>query len=174
MKNTKEYIILFKGLKLGTHLFEYHIDKKFFDLFTYDEYLSTDIKVDLTLIKKQTLLDLNFKISGIVSVNCDVTGEEFNQPINGELNLIVKYGEKYNNENEEILILPHNEFELDTSQYIYEVIILSTPTKKIHPGVLDGTLKSEILNKLEEYKINKKETTDPRWDKLKELINKKS
>ena len=39
---------------------------------------------------------------------------------------------------------------LTLQQYIYELIVLSVPTKRIHPGVEDGTLDSEILNKLEE------------------------
>lgn len=170
MKNNKEYIILFKGLKAENHLFKYTINKKFFDSFNYDDYITTNVQVQLELIKKSTLLELNFSITGTVRVNCDVSGEEFNQPIVGNLDIIVKFGEKYNNEDEVVLILPHHEYELDVSQFIYEIIILSTPTKRIHPGIVDGTLKATSLLKLEELKSNnKKKETDPRWDKLKEL-----
>lgn len=174
MKNSKEYVILFKGLKVGIHQFEYKINKKFFDSFTYDDYIDTKVAVHLELVKKHTLLELTFKCQGIVRVNCDVSGEEFDQPIVGELNLIVKYGEKHNNDDEVILILSHNEYELDISQYIYEMIILSTPTKRVHPNVVDGTLKTDVLEKLEEFKHNKKEKTDPRWDELKKLLTDKN
>ena len=35
------------------------------------------------------------------------------------------------------------------------MIVLSVPIKLIHPGIEDGTLKSEILNRLKEFDINK-------------------
>ncbi len=174
MKNSKEYVILFKGLNLGTHQFEYKISKKFFDSFTYDDFIDTKVEVQLELNKKGTLLELTFKCQGMVRVNCDVSGEEYDQSIVGELNLIVKFGEKYNSDDEVILVLPHHEYELDISQYIYEIIILSTPTKRIHPNVVDGTLKTDVLEKLEEFKYNKKEETDPRWDELKKLLTDKN
>ena len=54
-------------------------------------------------------------------------------------------------------------------------------TKRVHPGVEDGTLKSEILNKLEELSLGGKEEqesddqseTDPRWDSLRKLLTDK-
>ena len=167
-----DYLISFKGLKQGKHHFNYEIDKKFFDAFTYDDYLDTNILVDLELTKKTTLMELAFKIKGDVLVNCDVSGEEFHQPIDGTLDLIVKFGERFNNDDEVVLILPHESHSIDVAQYIYETIILSTPAKRIHPGVLDGTLQSEALDKLKEFEQTEKkeEKIDPRWDKLKGLI----
>ena len=53
------------------------------------------------------------------------------------------------------------------------------PNKRVHPGVEDGTLKSDILDKLEELSIpdkekqEDKEETDPRWDSLKKLLTDK-
>ena len=56
----------------------------------------------------------------------------------------------YNDDNEEILILPHGEHELNVAQYIYEMIVLAMPIKKVHPGVEDGYIQSDILEKLKE------------------------
>jgi uncharacterized metal-binding protein YceD (DUF177 family) len=42
--------------------------------------------------------------------------------------------ETYNNDNEELLVLPFGEFELDIAQYIYEMIALSVPLRRVHPG----------------------------------------
>ena len=64
--------------------------------------------------------------------------------------MVVKFGDEYNDENIDILIIPHGEYEINIQQYIYELIVLAVPTKRIHPGVEDGTLDSEILEKLEE------------------------
>lgn len=165
-----DYLISFKGLKQGKHHFDYKIDKKFFDLFTYDDYLDANIQAEVILVKKSTLMELTFHIKGDVLVNCDLSGEEFYQPIEGALDIIVKFGEKFNNDDEVILILPHESHRLDVAQYIYETTVLSTPIKRVHPGVLDGSLKSEVLEKLKELENKKEKKTDPRWDKLKGLI----
>ncbi|TJY34843.1 YceD family protein [Pontimicrobium aquaticum] len=179
MKILKEFTIQFVGLKQGEHNFEYKIDNKFFKHFEYDEFNDADLDIVVVLNKKTTLLELYFKATGTVNINCDLTNEPFNQVINSDFNLVVKFGNKYNDENEEILIIPHSEYEINISQYIYELIVLSVPFKRIHPGVQDGTINSEILEKLEELspknleeKTNN-ESIDPRWNTLKKLLTDK-
>jgi len=179
MKVTKEYLIPFIGLKIGKHQFEFDIDKTFFAHFEYDEFDHCNIKVSLTLEKKSTMLELHFKHKGTVNVLCDLTSEPFDLPIKGKINVVVQFGDAFNDENEELLILPHGEHQVDVSQYIYEMIALSVPYKRVHPGVKDGSLKSEALEKLEklavqkEKIVEKKEDIDPRWDKLKQLLTDK-
>ncbi|RZJ73791.1 DUF177 domain-containing protein [Flavobacterium sp.] len=182
MKQLNEFLISFAGLKLGKHQFEYQIDKKFFDEFGYDEFESCNITVNVTLDKKTTMLELTFKHKGTVYVPCDLTGEMFDLPVKGKMELIVQFGEELNNDNEELLVIPHGEHQIDISQYVYEMIALSIPLKRVHPGIKDGTLKSEALDKLNELKVtkkkdvkddNKEESTDPRWDKLKSLLTDK-
>jgi uncharacterized metal-binding protein YceD (DUF177 family) len=180
MKVTNEFLIPFIGLKLGKHQFEFEIKKAFFDSFDYHEYECCDIKVSVVLEKKSTMLELVFKHKGTVYVPCDLTNEMFDLPVKGKIKLVVQFGEVFNNDNEELLILPHGEHQIDVSQYIYEMIVLSVPLKRIHPGVKDGTLQTETLEKLakltikDQKKENKKdENTDPRWDKLKQLLTDK-
>lgn len=178
MKITNEYLIPFIGLKLGKHQFGFKISKKFFDVFNFDEFESCDVVVDVVLEKKNNMLEINFKHNGTVNVPCDLTGEYFDLPIKGKLKLVVQFGEEYNNDNDELLVLPHGEHQIDLSQYIYEMIVLSVPHKRIHPGVKDGTLQTEALNKLKELQVKelkreKKEEIDPRWDKLKNLLTDK-
>ncbi|ESU29820.1 hypothetical protein FLJC2902T_02970 [Flavobacterium limnosediminis JC2902] len=179
MNIQKDFLIPFVGLKLGKHQFDYQIDKKFFEGFEFDEYNDVNVKVELVFDKKSTMLELAFKHKGTINVPCDLTGEEFDLPIKGKLNLFVKFGDAFNNENDELLILPHGEFQVDVAQYIYEMIVLSVPTKRIHPGVKDGTLDSEAIQKLDElapkeqFKEKEEENIDPRWDKLKQLLTDK-
>ena len=176
MRKLKEFTIPFVGLKQGKHQFEYEIDNKFFEHFDYDEFNSANIKVDLLLEKKSTMLELTFNASGTVNVYCDLTNEPYDQPIDSELFLVIKFGQEYNDDNEDILILPHGEYEVNIQQYIYEMLVLAVPSKRVHPGVLDGTLESDVLKKLDELSPREKETKteediDPRWDKLKNLLN---
>ncbi|MFI0429650.1 YceD family protein [Mariniflexile sp. HMF6888] len=179
MKPLKEFTIPFVGLKIGKHHFEYKIEKTFFEYFEYEEFNDVNVNVDLVLDKKTTLLELNFKISGFVNVNCDLTNEPFDQPIKNEFDLVVKFGDEYNDEFVDILIVPHGTYEINIQQYIYELIVLSVPLKRIHPGVKDGTLDSDILKKLEELSPKLKEEketeeeTDPRWNTLKKLLTDK-
>lgn len=178
MNNLKEYLIPFAGLKVGKHQFDYQLDNAFFEHFDYDEFNDASIKVVVVLEKKSTMLELDFKHKGTVNVPCDVSGEEFDMPIKGKLKLLIKFGEEFNDENEELLILPHGEFEVNVAQYIYESIVVSLPLRRIHPGIKDGSL-SEVIeklnslapgeNKLEEHKGD----IDPRWEDLKKLLTDK-
>ena len=180
MKAFKEYTIPFVGLKQGIHQFEYKISNDFLALFDFEEYNSTNVTVNLEFNKKNTFFELTFKANGTVNVNCDVTTEPFNLPISNELFLVVKFGTEYNDENEEILIIPHGEYELNISQFIYECIVLAVPSKRVHPGVEDGTLQSDILDHLDQLapkekkeSVNNEEEIDPRWNKLKNLLKDK-
>jgi len=179
MKPLKEFTIPFVGLKVGKHYFDYNIENKFFQYFEYEDFNNSNLKVDVVLEKKATFLELHFKVSGTVNVNCDVTNEPFNQSLNNEFDLVVKFGEEYNDENIDILIIPHGEYEINIQQFVYELIVLAMPSKRVHPGVEDGTLDSDILEKLEELspkEEDKKEDqkeTDPRWNTLKKLLTDK-
>ena len=179
MKPLKAFDIQFVGLKLGKHVYEYEIDYKFFEHFEYDEFNDVNVKIVLNLEKKSTFLELKFLAEGTINVDCDLTNEPFDQAVNTSFDLVVQFGNEYNNEHEAILIIPHAEYEINVAHHIYELIILSLPHKRIHPGVEDGTLDSEILDRLETLSPKslenkpQKEDIDPRWDTLKKLLTDK-
>ena len=64
------------------------------------------------------MLEFTLNFSGTVNVNCDVTNEPYDQQINGDYHFVVKFGEVYNDENEDILILPHGAHEVNIQQYL--------------------------------------------------------
>ena len=173
MKDLKEFNIPFVGLKEGKHLFQYKVDNTFFVLYNYNEFEKSSINVTLEFVKKSTLFELEFTASGTVNVPCDVTNEYFDLEITATLPLVVKFGQEYNDDNEEILILPHEVYQFSVAQFIYEMIVLGIPNKRVHPKVLDGTMETEALEQLEIKEEKTVETTDPRWDKLKNLITEK-
>jgi len=181
MKELKKFIIPFVGLKLGEHRFDFRISKSFFEYFEYKDFNDVDILLDVLLIKKNTMLEFTLSFKGFVNVNCDLTNEPYNQDINGEFHFVVNFGDEFNDENEELIIVPHGSYEINIQQYVYESIVLAVPSKRIHPGIEEGTLKSEILDKLEELSLHQEnenfleedKKTDPRWDKLKKLLTDK-
>ncbi len=179
MKPLKEFIIPFVGLKIGEHCFEYKIDKKFFEYFEYEEFNDVSVNISVVLNKNVSFLELAFNAKGLINVFCDLTNEPYNQGIDNSFDLVVKFDDEYNDDNEEILIISHSEYEINIAQYIYELIVLSIPTRRIHPGINDGTLNSEILDKLEELSPKsledkkEKKKIDPRWNTLKKLLTDK-
>ena len=173
----KEFDIPFSGLKQGRHYFDYQVDNSFFDAFEFHEFNDSRVDVSAVLEKMSTMMELEIKAEGWVNVACDLTSEPFNQAIASDLKLVIKFGEAYNDEDDEILVLPFGEHQFNIAQYVYEMLVLAVPSKRIHPGVADGTLDSKALRKLEELQpkeIKSEENeTDPRWDALKDLLTDK-
>ena len=177
MTTHKEFSIPFSGLKLGAHSFEYQINNSFFESFDYHEFNQADILVKVRFNKMSTVMELEMEAEGTVNVACDLTNEPFDQELTASLPLVVKFGDEFNDEDDEILVIPHGEHQFNIAQYIYEMLVLAVPQKRIHPGVLDGTLKSDALKKLRELQPKESKTdkdkTDPRWDALKDLLTDK-
>lgn len=181
MKELTQFRIPFSGLKIGGHQFTYDIDKEFFTYFDYEEFWEANLKLDVELIKKSTFLELSLQIEGEVGVVCYTTNEEFMQPIKETYKFVVRFGDDFNDEEESILIIPFGSHEVDIKQQIYETILLSLPARLVHPGVEDGSLESDILDKLDELRVeapteeedDSEDETDPRWAELKKLLTDK-
>ncbi len=116
------------------------------------------------MIKESTLLDLHFKLSGDFEVMCDRCLGNYMQPINGDFRLIVKFGEDYKEESDDVVVIPQTESRIDIGQYIYEYVNLLLPIKKIH-------LKSEDCDPemIEKMNTHSKQEVDPRWEALKNI-----
>ncbi|MCB0464308.1 MAG: DUF177 domain-containing protein, partial [Aequorivita sp.] len=113
MKDLKEFTIPFVGLKLGKHQFNFELKKAFFEHFEYDEFNDAAINLDVLLEKMSTLLEFTLTFNGTVNVACDMTNEPFDQEISGSYKFVVKFGGEYNDENEDLLILPHGSYEVN-------------------------------------------------------------
>jgi uncharacterized metal-binding protein YceD (DUF177 family) len=173
MEAFKKFTIPFVGLKDGKHHFEFLIDDTFFAHFEFNDFYQVTLKGLLTLDKKPSFLELHFDIIGPVVLSCDVSTELFDYQIDTALDLIVKFGVPTTNPPDEILILSEGSHQIDVSHYFYEMVVLALPQKRIHPGIEDGTLKSEIVEKLkalEPKETHLKGSEDPRWNKLKDLL----
>ena len=173
MDRLKNYDIEFTGLKNGKHEFRFEIDKAFFQLFeTEQEFTNPKIVADVLLDKHTTFLDFFIKTKGTVELVCDITTESFDHPIENEIKVLVKYGEEYDDSDEDVITIPHQAHAFNVAQLIYEDVMLSVPMKKLSPNVSEKDL--ELLEKfspaVDETEEAEEETgTDPRWDALKKL-----
>lgn len=172
MKPNRQFIIPFKGLKVGRHNFVFDIDNTFFDDYEQSEITKGKVHVEVDLEKKTTMLELYFSLDGAVMVTCDRCLDEFEMPITYDASLFVKFGDVPEEQTDEIIVLSHNEFELDIAQYIYEFVHLSLPYKRVHPDDAEGnsTCNKEMLKKLKEYTVQEDKDDSP-WNDLKNLMN---
>jgi len=167
------YTIPVSGIKGGHHTIKFEINKEFFDLFEESEIKEGELVAIAGIEKSSTHLDLHIKISGKVRVCCDRCLEMFDQPVECENRLLVKFGHEKDESDPEIITLPRDEHELDLKQYLYEFIHLALPIQRIHPDNAEGTSTCDpvMLKKLKEHLVEEDTSTDPRWDELKKLMN---
>ena len=172
MDKLRNYDVSFSGLKNGRHEFKFEIDKTFFQLFdTEQEFTNPKIEVDILLEKHTTFLEFEIKVHGTVELICDITNEAFDYPIENQIRVLVKFGEEYDDSEEDVITIPAGDHAFNTAQLIYENVQLSIPMKKLSPNVSDEDL--ELLDQFSPKDIEETEEeeheSDPRWDALKKL-----
>lgn len=177
MEALHEYDIDLCGLKNGEHHFSYRIDEGFFEHFSPCEFENPRIDIELRLLKAESFLEQHFSGRGSVQVVCDLTNVPFDLTIKPALDFLVKFGPEYDDDDDEVLILPYGSKRLNAARYIYEMVVLSLPQKRVHPDVRNGAMRSEMLDLLKALQPDSDEhkavgrTIDPRWAKLKDLLN---
>jgi uncharacterized protein len=168
----KTFEIAFKGLADGHHSFEYNIDGHFFELI--EDSLIDDGKLvaKVELNRQPTMLTLDFNIKGIVKTLCDRCLDPLELSVSHKARMLVKFGEEYDEPTDEIIVLPHEQHQINVAHLIYEFIGLSLPMQKVHKN---NGCDPAMIEKLKEINIATEEEandTDPRWEELKKLIDK--
>ncbi len=169
-------IIPINDLKSGQHQYEYDVTNEFFEQFQNAEVNKGNVHALLNVTKHGRGVEVQFNLKGYVTVACDRCLEEFDLNIESNETLFFEYGTETGEVSSELIMIPEGESLLNVSQYIYEFICLAIPFQKYHPDDENGnsTCNKEMLDRLESMKVNEEEKTteiDPRWDKLKDLIN---
>ena len=175
MGGLRQYAIPFRGLNEGRHDFELVVDNSFFEHFDTSEINKGLVRVHLEMIKHSHFLELQFDLSGEVTVACDRCLKPFVRGIDHKARLYIRFGEKAEEQSEEVVVLADSTNEVRLEQYIFEYIHLALPYQRIHPEI-DGSsgCDSVMMDKLAEHtKHDESDSKDPRWDKLRELINNK-
>lgn len=175
MKFLQQYSIPYTGLKLGVHNFQFEVDDAFFNEFEYSLVKSGQLKVLLELEKHETMLILQFHISGEIKLSCDVCLANYPLEIDFEERQIAKFTNDENLEDntEEIIVLTKNEHEIDVSALIYEYVNLAVPyISRCEDERNTEWCDKEMIQKLEQLSGNntqETDTADPRWEALKKI-----
>ncbi|NCD69209.1 YceD family protein [Mucilaginibacter agri] len=173
MKSLKTYSIPFTGLKLGKHLFEYAITDAFFDEFEYSLVKKANLQCTVELDKQETMLILDFKITGSIDLTCDKCLSPYPQPLDIHEQQIAKFADEEIDEDEEIITLKKNDFEINVAGLIYEYVTVAVPffTRCNDEGNTPYCDKEMLdrLKQLEGGSETNNEQHDPRWDALKKF-----
>jgi uncharacterized protein len=179
MDYLSKYAIAFKGLKEGSHSFEFEIDDKFFEKFENSEVQKGSLKADVVLTKQSTLMILDLAVKGTVELICDRCLEVYHQKIKNESKMFVKFSHNEDEDmSEEIIVISYEEYQINVAQYLYELIILGLPIRHIHPTKKGKSeCNPEMVEKLNQYLVEEapeeEEPIDERWSELKKLLDNK-
>lgn len=177
MKSLQQYSIPYTGLKLGVHYFEFEVDDAFFSEFEYSLIKRADLKVELELEKQETMLILQFHISGGMKLSCDVCLADFPYQVEIQERQIAKFteDEDLEDDTEEIIVLSKNESEINVASLIYEYITLAAPyISRCEDEGNTEWCDREMIEKLDQLsgksnKENESKDADPRWEALKKI-----
>lgn len=175
-------VIQFSGLKPGRYGYSFSLDGTFFEGFENEDLRSGKVDFEVILERRESMLLLNFAFHGVVDTICDRCLGDLEWPVEGEELLCVKFSDTNSSEDENVLFLPEGACQIDLAQWMYEYVAVRLPIQKVHP---EGSCNPEMLKYLkaeteldadgaEEYSesgIGEGES-DPRWDALKQLLNK--
>lgn len=171
MGNNQSLIIPFVGLKEGLHQYSFELDASFFSQFEFSIIKDGLFQVKLDFLKKSNLFELKFDINGEIYTSCDRCLLSLVLPASSEEELIVKFGETQFQETDEILVIPHGEYELDLNEILYEFINLLMPIKVKHSKIEDCD--QEVIKKLKKLsKKDENQEVDPRWAALSKFKDK--
>ena len=161
--------IPFVGLKIGVHEFEFDIDNTFFESLPYSLIEKGSLKAWLTLEKKETMLIASFDIDGTVEMECSRCNEPMDVEVYGDMEIIYKFGHE-EVEDENLIVISPDSYEIDVTQPIYELIVVSLPSRPVHE---EGECDEEMVKLIEKFQSKPKDDndddTDPRWSALKNL-----
>ncbi len=154
--NIKEFLIPFVGLKIGKHFFDFEINSSFFDAFEYSPIQNGVLNAQLELDKKETMLIANYIVDGEVETICDRCNTEMQLPISGSFRLIYKFGTE-EEEDESLIVLLPDQYEIDASIAIYELITSLLPLRSIHKK---GACDEEMWKLIQLHTVNANEESE--------------
>ena len=127
------YKLPLKSLAKGSHEFDYTLGKQFFVDMESADVRDADVKVKLTVTYNGDVYDLNFVFTGEVTVLCDRCLDDLHLPIETAYHILVKYGDTYNDDSDDLLEIPESDNYLNVAYMIYDTAVLAIPPRHVHP-----------------------------------------
>ena len=110
-------------------------------------------------------------------------------PYDATYHIVVKYGDDYNDDGDEVLEIPQSDSSLNVAYMLYDTVELAIPIKHVHPmgkcnrqmsallkkhrattGDEDAELENELIDEIDSMPDSSDDApSDPRWDALRKL-----
>lgn len=189
-----EYKVPLASLAEGEHTFNYHLDKHFFANMENADIHDADLNVVLRVNHKGDLYQLDFDVEGTITLICDRCLDDLIMPVDTTYSIAVKYGDDYNDDSDELLIIPRSDSYLNVAYMIHDTVALTIPIKHVHPlgkcnrqmsamlkkhrthrpGDQDTELEEQLIDEIDSLEAEQdsqteQAPTDPRWDALKNI-----
>ncbi len=169
----KDFQVNIIGLSQKAHEFDYEFSDGFFEHYGRILLERGHFTAHVVLDKTETMLEGRFQIQGTASLICDRSLEPFDYPMHIDRTIRFKYGQEEKELSDEIVLISRDRTSLDVGQYLYELIGVSVPMKRLHPKFQSDDLEESEIELVYSSPIDEKEkeedAIDPRWEKLKKL-----
>ena len=139
--------------------------------------------VNLDIKKTSHAFELDFRITGRVCVPCDRCLDDVEVAVDATEKLTVKMGHEYAEEDNNLIVIPEEEGEINVAWFMYEFIALAIPMKHVHA---EGECNEDMMHKLNEHLctdaddnielgeddgVVSEKPIDPRWNELKKILD---
>lgn len=176
MTSENSTIVQFSGLKSGRYEYGYVLDNTFFERYENEELRDGKVIFHVILERRERMLLFTFTFEGTVKSICDRCLGEIEVPVKGEETLCVKFSDTEESDDENVVFLPENAYQIDLAQWMYEYVAVSMPMQRLHP---EGQCDEEMLKYISEEREESDDTeireledgeVDSRWAVLKNLL----
>ena len=184
-----EFQLPLKKLTPGEHHFDFTLDKEFFEHMESSDVRDAALSARVDVNYKGDIYDLAMHIEGEVTVQCDRCLDEMQLPIDAAYHIMVKFGDAYRDDSDELLEIPDSQTSLNIAYMLYDTASLAIPIKHVHPlgkcnrqmsAALrrhratiaddeDAELQDALVDEMETLEAGGAQPTDPRWDALRDI-----
>ena len=180
MSGLDAYTIDLKGMEVGSCAYEFTLDDSFFAKLGDVELRKGHLDAILAVKKTPNAFELNFDIKGTIVVTCDRCLDEMEQPIFSQHTLMVKFGDEYAEEDDNLIIIPETDGKINVAWLIYEFVVLAIPMKHVHvPGQCNKLMVEVLQEHMSQGNVNRaiegndtaSISADSPWNELKKLLD---
>jgi len=156
MSKFELYNVVLKDIDNETRVIEYDLDDAYFKKIDSPEVQKGNVIAKVSVQKKMNTYELHFQLDGSVIIPCDRCLDEMEQQIHYKEKLQVKFGDKFAEE-DEVVIIPESEGAINVAWFLYEFIVLNIPIKHVHAT---GECNKTMVVKLKKHITRQKDDTD--------------
>lgn len=172
------YDINIVGLESKRYEYDFTSDDAFFAALDQLLIRKGHVQTHVVLDKSETMIRLDFHIVGTVEQICDRSLDEYDERVDTQQMMLLKFGDHNEELSDEIELIERNTATVNVARYIFEFISLSLPMKRLHPRFReedeldDGSGVKLIYSSgpvTDDGENDDQSTMDPRWAALRKL-----